>query len=172
MLEEIEHRSDLEMTHMDMPLSTTSSAFLDRDVITAWPIRVSDHDDGDGSLGLLSNRLVIEEASSAPEDRETTPGSSTTDFSPSTVNGPHALLASALLLSIPISWWKIPQQIYVPKVGKRSFPRSLVVTFSVHGVPGFNLKCALDRTFAGLDGRDNPVLENAKGPVSCRLLVR
>lgn len=71
-----------------------------------------------------------------------------------------------------INWRKIPQEHYTPKTGDKAFLRQQGVTFSVNGVTGFNMKRALDRAFTGLDGRDDPVLENANGPVSCRLLVR
>ena len=70
-----------------------------------------------------------------------------------------------------INWREIPQRKYSPKVGNKPPSQLKAVTFSVKGVPGFNLQRALNRIFTGLDGRDNPVLENANGPVSCRLLV-
>lgn len=41
----------------------------------------------------------------------------------------------------------------------------------MNNVPGLNMKNAFGQIFTGLDGRDDFVLENAKGPVSCRLLV-
>jgi len=34
-----------------------------------------------------------------------------------------------------------------------------------------NLKDALRKEFAGLDGRDDPMLQDAAGAISCRLLV-
>jgi len=42
----------------------------------------------------------------------------------------------------------------------------------VNNIRGFRMRNALGKVFTGLDGRDDPVLENANGPVSCRLLVR
>lgn len=53
----------------------------------------------------------------------------------------------------------------------RSFLLLEGFTFSVNRVAGFNMQLALDQNFVGLDDRDEPVLENANGPVSCRLLV-
>lgn len=73
---------------------------------------------------------------------------------------------------MPINWFEIPQQKYTTQVGNRSFLQPQAVTFSVDGVPGFNMQRALGRAFAGLEGSDSPVLENATGPVLCRLLVR
>lgn len=52
-----------------------------------------------------------------------------------------------------------------------TFLQSQRIPFSVNGVPGFNMQRALDQVFVGLDKRDDPVLENANGPASCRLLV-
>jgi hypothetical protein len=75
-------------------------------------------------------------------------------------------------LPVHIHWRKIPQERYIPKMGDKSFLRLQGVTFSVNETLGFNMKRALDQNFRGLDGRDRPVLEDANGPVSCRLLVR
>lgn len=73
---------------------------------------------------------------------------------------------------MPISWREIPQRQYTSKSGDRTFLQLKKVSFGVNGVPGINMKHALDRVFVGLDCRDDPVLEDANGPVSCRLLVR
>ena len=54
----------------------------------------------------------------------------------------------------------------------RSWLRREEITFSVGNAPGFNLHAALAQVFTGLNGRDDPVLEDANGPVSCRILVR
>lgn len=100
------------------------------------------------------------------------PESWTTDVPPTVVNEPYALPVSVLSLSVPMNWRQIPQRRYSPKVGNRSFSQLQAVAFSVNGVPGFNMQRAYNQVFSGLDGRDGPVLENANGPVSCRLLVR
>ena len=57
-------------------------------------------------------------------------------------------------------------------MGDRSFYQLGEITFSVNKAHGINMRDAFGRIFTGLDGRDEPVLENANGPVSCRLLVR
>jgi hypothetical protein len=92
----------------------------------------------------------------------------TGDVSPAAIN---LAKGSPLPLSIPINWRKIPQRRYATRTGDTSLLQSHVVPFSVNGVPGFNMKRAFDQVFVGLDGRDDPVLENANGPASCRLLV-
>ena len=53
-----------------------------------------------------------------------------------------------------------------------SFLQLQGVNFSAEGIPGFNMQRALDRDFTGLDGAGDPVLEDAKGPITCRLSVR
>jgi hypothetical protein len=69
------------------------------------------------------------------------------------------------------NWIKIPQRNY--NHGKRqwNFERSEPVSFSVNGRLGVNMGDALRKAFAGLDGRDDPVLQNAAGAISCRFLV-
>lgn len=73
---------------------------------------------------------------------------------------------------LPIGWLKIPQERYTQRKGARPFSQLEEITFSVNNVRGFNMKHAFGQLFTGLDGRDDPVLENANGTVSCRLLVR
>jgi len=92
------------------------------------------------------------------------------NFSPN----PDGVTVSPLPLpELPISWVKIPQRRYAQRGGgTRSLSRLGEAGFSVNGARGFNMQSALDQFFTGLDGRDDPVLENAGGPVSCRLLVR
>ena len=104
-----------------------------------------------------------------PKDAEATLEPWTADTSPTVVYEPNL---PPLLLPVPSNWRKIPQRQYTPRAGDTSFLQSQRVTFSANGVPGFNMQCALDQVFVGLDGRDDPVLENANGPASCRLLVR
>jgi len=45
------------------------------------------------------------------------------------------------------------------------------IPFSVNGRPGINVGDALRKEFTGLDGQDDPVLDEAAGAISCRLLV-
>lgn len=45
------------------------------------------------------------------------------------------------------------------------------VSFRVGGSSGINLGVTLRKTFTELGGRDDPVLQEAAGAVSCRLLV-
>jgi len=71
----------------------------------------------------------------------------------------------------PTNWLKIPQRRYTPR-GDGLPPRSGEITFSVNNARGFNMHDAFRQHFTGLDGRDDSVLEDANGPVSCRLLVR
>ena len=71
-----------------------------------------------------------------------------------------------------MSWRRIPQQLYTPRMRDRYFLQLQSIAFGINGVPGFNMRRALNQDFVGLDDRDDPVLENANGPVSCRLLVR
>jgi len=66
----------------------------------------------------------------------------------------------------------IPQERYIHRAGDGRFLQSDDIIFSVGNAPGFNMNDALFERFTGLDGRDDPVLENAGGPVTCRLLVR
>ena len=41
----------------------------------------------------------------------------------------------------------------------------------MNGRLGINIGAALRKEFTGLDGRDDPVLHEAAGAISCRLLV-
>jgi len=66
----------------------------------------------------------------------------------------------------------IPQERYIHRAGGGRFPQSDDIIFSVGNALGFNMNDALFGCFTGLGGRDDPVLENADGPVTCRLLVR
>ena len=71
-----------------------------------------------------------------------------------------------------MSWTRLPLKRYTPGTKDRSFSRREGITYSVNKFRGFNMQHALAGLFTGLDGRDDYVLEDAKGPVSCRLLVR
>ena len=67
---------------------------------------------------------------------------------------------------------RIPQKRYTQRNGNKSCLRLEEISFSIGNTPGINLRAALAQVFTGLDGRDDPVLEDANGPVSCRILVR
>lgn len=68
-------------------------------------------------------------------------------------------------------WFKIPQERYTQRRGERYISQQEDIGFSVNGARGFNMESALAQRFRGLDGRDDTVLKDANGPVSCRLLV-
>ncbi|KAF9784645.1 hypothetical protein BJ322DRAFT_1109355 [Thelephora terrestris] len=116
------------------------------------------------SLGYASSRRS---AGNNPEDHLQLP---TADAVRTVVYEANVAPVSSPPLPVHLHWRKIPQERYIPKMGDKSFLRLQGVTFSVNGTLGFNMKRALDQNFRGLDGRDRPVLEDANGPVSCRLL--
>ena len=66
---------------------------------------------------------------------------------------------------------KIPQRDYGHGGKQWCFKQSEPISFSVDGRPGLNLGDALRREFEGLDGRDDRVLQDAAGAISCRFLV-
>jgi hypothetical protein len=69
----------------------------------------------------------------------------------------------------PPNWSRVPQRNYG---GKRwNLKRLEPISFSMNGRPGINMGAALRKIYAGLDGRDDPVLQGASGAISCRLLV-
>ena len=69
----------------------------------------------------------------------------------------------------PPNWIRVPQRDYKRK--QWSFKRLNTISFSVGGRPGVNMGAALRKTFTDLDGRDDPMLQDASGAISCRLLV-
>ena len=69
------------------------------------------------------------------------------------------------------NWIKVPQRDYDRGRKRWNFERLAPIVFNVNGSPGINLGDALRKTFTGLDGRDDPVLQEAAGAISCRLLV-
>jgi hypothetical protein len=72
----------------------------------------------------------------------------------------------------PSNWRKIPQIVYDHGKKQWDFQPSEPVLFYVNGVPGVNMGDALRDKFAGLDGRDELMLQDAPAAVSCRLWVR
>jgi hypothetical protein len=73
--------------------------------------------------------------------------------------------------TFPYNWIRVPQRSYDHGRKQWNFERLESISFSANGRPGINMRDALRKTFTGLDGRDDPVLENAAGAISCRLLV-
>jgi hypothetical protein len=73
--------------------------------------------------------------------------------------------------TLPLNWIRVPQRGYDRGRNQSSFKRLRTVYFSVDGRPGINVGDALRKTFKGLDGRDDPVLQDAAGAISCRFLV-
>lgn len=73
----------------------------------------------------------------------------------------------------PLNWRKIPQKSYDHGQKQWDFRASTPISFTVNGFPGVNMRDALNGNFTDLDGRDEPVLQNAPGSaISCRLSVR
>lgn len=72
--------------------------------------------------------------------------------------------------TFPIHWMKIPQRDYTHGSKQLDFNRLNPIFFSTKGYPGVNLGDLLRKNFSLLDGRDDPMLQNASGTVSCRLL--
>jgi len=73
---------------------------------------------------------------------------------------------------LPYNWHHIPQKIYGYGRRQWDFAQSESIYFGVNGRPGINMRDALLERFTGLDSRDELVLQDASGAVSCRFLVR
>ena len=73
--------------------------------------------------------------------------------------------------TFPIDWIKVPQRSYDHGRKQWSFKPSEPIPFRTNGRPGISLRDALRKKFADLDDRDDPMLRDARGAVSCRLLV-
>ncbi|KAF9644512.1 hypothetical protein BDM02DRAFT_3121809, partial [Thelephora ganbajun] len=71
---------------------------------------------------------------------------------------------------LPSNWIQVPQRIYNHGCRQWDFEQSEPIFFSVDGSPGINMQHALRKNFAGLDGRDDQMLQNTVGAISCRLL--
>lgn len=173
--EEMERQSLPEMMH----LSRSSGSLMPSSVSSDIPTRrsgpdftpsISDHNHGamdpqPNPVERVSSRELIEDTF---VEGQTLPEVWTPNVAPVYETNPATITSSPL--SVPISWCMIPQPQYTSRTRDMSFLQLRRITFSVNGTPGFNLRSALEREFVGLDGRDDPVLENANGPVSCRLL--
>jgi len=77
----------------------------------------------------------------------------------------------SLATTFPFNWIKVPQRDYDHGRKQWSFKRLEPVSFSVGGRSGINLGDALRKEFEGLEGWDDPVLQDASGAISCRFLV-
>ena len=66
----------------------------------------------------------------------------------------------------------MPQRVYDHGQKQWDFEQSEPVSFNVNGLSGINMGDALCEQLAGLDGHDDPVLQNAPKVIYCRLLVR
>jgi len=71
----------------------------------------------------------------------------------------------------PHNWNCIPQRVYDYGQKQRDFIPSESIYFGVNGRPGVNMGDALSKRFAGLDSRDELVLQDASGAISCRFSV-
>ena len=76
------------------------------------------------------------------------------------------------ILPPPHNWYRIPQRPYDHGQKQWGFTQLGRVSFEVDGFPGMNMGDAFRKRFTGLIGRDDPVLRDARGAASCRLLVR
>ena len=75
-------------------------------------------------------------------------------------------------VALPPNWRKIPQNPYDRGRMQWDFTPSEDVLFGVNGRPGVNMGDAFRKKFAGLDGQDDLVLQDASNVISCRLFVR
>jgi len=69
------------------------------------------------------------------------------------------------------SWVEVPQRAYGHGRRQWDFRPSEPIPFNVNCLPGINMRDALRKHFVGLEGRDDPMFEEAAGAISCRLLV-
>jgi hypothetical protein len=83
---------------------------------------------------------------------------------------PPQVLPSPAVTAPPPSRTRVPQRDYCHGKKQWNFKRLNHVSFSVDGRPGINLRDALHKTFTGLDDRDDAVLTDSAGAISCRLL--
>ena len=72
----------------------------------------------------------------------------------------------------PFNWRKIPQTVYGWGKKQSGYQPSEPILFHVDGRPGVNMGDALRNVFTGLDGRDDPIFQDAGKSFSCRLMVR
>ena len=75
-------------------------------------------------------------------------------------------------VALPPNWYRVPQNVYDRGQKQWDFTPSEDIPFGVNGRPGVNMGDALRKRFAGLDGQDELVLQDANNVISCRLSVR
>lgn len=93
------------------------------------------------------------------------------DIRSSSASLPPATPPSQVKALPPSNWHEIPQNAYDYGRKQWDFTPSEDISFSVNGCPGINMGDALQKRFAGLDGRDELVLQDASSVISCRLSV-
>lgn len=71
----------------------------------------------------------------------------------------------------PPNWHEIPQRPYDYGRKQLDYTPSEPILFQVNGSPGVNMGDALRESFAGLEGRDDLVLQDVKKVIYCRFLV-
>ena len=76
-----------------------------------------------------------------------------------------------LATTSPLDWVKVPQRDYDQGRKQWCFKPLKPISFSVGGRPGVNIREALRKEFENLDGRDDPVLQDSSGAISCRFMV-
>ena len=74
--------------------------------------------------------------------------------------------------SPPPGWHLIQQKSYVYGRKQWDYAPSESIPFVVNGFPGMNMGDAFRKMFTDLNGRDDLVLQDASGTISCRLSVR
>ena len=92
-------------------------------------------------------------------------------LSPPHSGGQQSATSPPLVTAPPLNCIKVPQRNYDHGRRQSGFERSEPISFSVNGRVGINMGDALRKEFTGLDGRDDPVLQEAASAISCRLLV-
>lgn len=70
---------------------------------------------------------------------------------------------------LPPGWYRIPQTVYDFGTKQYDFEPLESIIFHVDGCPGQNMGDALRNQFPGLCGRDDLVLQEARGAISCRM---
>lgn len=73
--------------------------------------------------------------------------------------------------TFPLNWIEVPQRNYGHGLKQRCFQQLDTVSFSVGDRQGINMGDALRKVFVGLNGRDDPVLQDTARAISCRFLV-
>lgn len=89
----------------------------------------------------------------------------------SPIRPPPSLPSLQPVAFYPTKWQEIPQRPYDHGRKQWDYTRSEPILFQVNNFPGVNMGNALGNRFAGLEGRDDLVLQDAKKAISCRFLV-